>query len=611
MADEENKGIEILDGAVSTTSSAVTHPMDKKDHVVDTGGGAADVSAPPPPPPPPPATAAAAQDQSTSNMAAATDKKENIPTELGMEGGDDERQQPPQAQQKQKRSEAPFDEENVPPSIPIQHVNSSGADLSDDVSSLQHTNMDDHHNERQQQQYPQKYQQQPQPEGALNTTQEMEEDQGEGMVYYEEDIEHQKALQRRNMLIIIMLLLFLGLVIAIGVGVALAVKNAPPPSNPDNNSAEDPDDDEYDDLGGGIDYDDALNTTSVPSMQPSNSGPCIPVELGIIFDEYSEETGWMLVRGNYFPENPLRNDVVWKSKYYPKLEYSNKADTFSRCFPRGLYTFVFLDDESDGLCCNHGEGRYVVSSEGKVIQVGGKFEDNDTGEETFAFMLPYDEPEPVDRDGDGRDDRLGSLLPYDSSNMVEGQDCENFRLVVLTDEYGIETTWELYEGQNKNEGTLIADGGPYGSEYTYVVDYCLPSQGQSYTLFMYDWDRRGLCCESGEGMYKVYSGDFLIRDSDGKFGKGNVTHFTLPVEREEFDPNRPDGAVLRPSGPPLIWTTLVPRPSPGGGNVKTSYPTESPVIPTKRPTPLPVTPFPTMDEGPGGNKNKKEKEVTL
>jgi len=97
-----------------------------------------------------------------------------------------------------------------------------------------------------------------------------------------------------------------------------------------------------------------------------------------------------------------------------------------------------------------------------VIAIGGEM---NSEEETFPFELSHVEPAPLDTNEDGNDDRLGLIMPYDSSNMTEGVNCENFRLVILTDEYRIETTWELFEGKDK-AGTMIANGGPYGSKYT-------------------------------------------------------------------------------------------------------------------------------------------------
>jgi len=69
----------------------------------------------------------------------------------------------------------------------------------------------------------------------------------------------------------------------------------------------------------------------------------------------------MLVKGNFLPEDPDKNDIVWKSRHYQQLEYAQKADTFHKCFLQGYYTFVFTDKEPDGICCNHGEGSYVLS----------------------------------------------------------------------------------------------------------------------------------------------------------------------------------------------------------------------------------------------------------
>ncbi|KAL3797914.1 hypothetical protein ACHAW5_005719 [Stephanodiscus triporus] len=291
--------------------------------------------------------------------------------------------------------------------------------------------------------------------------------------------------------------------------------------------------------------------------------------------------------------------VVWESKYYDPVVYASRADTFVDCFPPGNYTFVFVDDEGDGVCCYHGEGRYVLSSMGVVIAMGGAM---DAEEETIAFALPYVEPDPTDADGDGRDDRLGWLLPYDSSYATtEGVDCENFRFVVRTDRYGVETTWELFEGRDASSGTLVADGGPYGSEQTYVVDYCLASP-MEYALYVYDWDGRGLCCESGEGFFSVKSGDIVIVDSDGRFGAVNITRFVLPadgsVSFDDFRSLSPTESTSSPSMAPSAPTiapssTTMPTSPPSTGSPEVTLPPEFGLLFTASPTISP-TPRPTL-----------------
>ena len=391
---------------------------------------------------------------------------------------------------------APFDAASA---VPMRHVDSMG-NHADDVSSLQHTERGDVDDRME--------------GGAVDNGSRGDSDDP-NMVYYEHnDVERDKNLRRRNVLIIVMLVLFLGLVVAIGVGVGLAVQQNPPAN-------EDAEGETMDSMA------DVEEITSVPSSFPSSAGPCIPLEIGIIFDEYPSETGWFLVRGEYDPEADYgsNDDIVWRSKYYKQLEYSKMVDRFTDCFPKGRYSFVFTDKSSDGICCNHGEGAYTLSSEGKVIATGGAMA---APEESHAFELPFVEPDPVDDDGDGRDDRLGLLMPYDSAGLTEGIDCEEFRLVVITDQFGVETTWELFEGTDKS-GTMVANGGPYGSEFTYVVDYCLESPRQ-YVLYVYDWDGRGLCCEYGEGWFRATSGEIVLVDHKEGMFSANATQFVLPAD---------------------------------------------------------------------------------
>jgi len=601
-AEEKHEGVEILDGAVSTTSSAVTHELDKRAHrlntaMVDTAAASSDRAAGADGGGGRQSTGGGGRAGNNGTMTSGTSAAPNAGAEdlgssrphgvpaavTGTDGtaaAQDVAMTEPAEAQREGTTQA-FEEErrnnNKAPqarattttqAVPIIHVGRHD-EADDDVSSLQHTEVEERHEAKQRtggvsssryanngahsRSYVREQSREPAIEEGTGISY-YDDDDDEDVEEYEVDEEQVKALQRRNMLIIVMLLVFLGLVVAIGAGVGLAVKNNDVPEDPAKGTAEQgppPAVDDNDNFGiGGPDNHNAsyANLTSVaPSQAPTDIKPCIPVEIGIIFDEYTDETGWMLVRGNYFPEDYEKNDVVWKSKFYKPQEYAKRADTLEKCFPEGYYTFVFTDEAGDGLCCYHGEGKYVLTAgrDGRVIKIGGAM---DSEYESVVFQLPYEEPEPVDEDGDGRDDRLGLVMPYDSSNYTEGVDCENFRLVILTDEYGVETTWELYEGNDKS-GTLVADGGPYGSDRTYVVDECLASP-REYALYVYDWDRRGLCCETGEGWFKVTSGDILIVDSrrGGEFdGEVNITRFVLPAD---------GSAVLaEPTPAPIVLST--------------------------------------------------------
>ena len=62
------------------------------------------------------------------------------------------------------------------------------------------------------------------------------------------------------------------------------------------------------------------------------------------------------------------------------------------------------------------------------------------------------------------------------------------KLDLLTDEYGAETTWDI-----KNpDGNVVASGGPYSSETSFVETVCVPSNACTFTIFDHWGD--GICC---------------------------------------------------------------------------------------------------------------------
>ena len=517
------QGVEILDSAISTTSTAITHKLDKKHVQVD------------------------AIQEVESEMSFHSIPMDGGGDDLENNGAPVEGKVAETAATTKEVEEEPYDETKNDALLPMTHVNPSQHDTSpDDVSSLHHSIVEEEKSKQH------------------NNNEQSSQVQALPVHHEENSVDEytQKAIQRRNILIILLLLVFLGLVCAIGAGIVLALKNRPPKTDASEQE------DKYGDVGGGIDEDDVF-ATAFPSSTPSYEGPCIGVEVGIIFDKYATETSWKLLLGE-------TEEVIWQSDYYGS-NWNEDWDVFRKCFPPGMYTFVFMDKEGDGICCSHGEGKYVLSSEGKIIAVGGQM---DSKEERTMFELEYVEPEPADSNGDGLDDRLGVLMPYDSSNLVEGVTCENFRLVFETDLYGIETSWELYESSAKVSRNLVANGGPYGSEETYVYDYCLASQ-KSYVLYMYDWKGDGMCCDYGQGWYKMTTRDIVIHESDGKFGEVDVVRFVLPADGTFIETNAPV-ATPDPSRAP----TPLPTPPP---------PTQPP---TQRPTPNPTTPPPVTTDAP-------------
>ena len=109
-------------------------------------------------------------------------------------------------------------------------------------------------------------------------------------------------------------------------------------------------------------------------------------------------------------------------------------------------------------------------------------------------------------------------LPLDDDNsgafIVDG---EAVQIVIVQDQWGSETTWEVYDAL---EIAPIASGGPYtdlggpGTQQNSVT-LCLPlTFGNCFTLRVQDAFGDGMCCLYGVGTWEVRSpgGDLLISD---------------------------------------------------------------------------------------------------
>lgn len=109
-----------------------------------------------------------------------------------------------------------------------------------------------------------------------------------------------------------------------------------------------------------------------------------------------------------------------------------------------------------------------------------------------------------------------------------------FRIQIVTDRYGSETTWELYD----SELTIIAQGGPYtdlsanGTSAKPPVDLCLPNG--NYTFVVYDQFSDGMDSGFGAGYYRLvkmnsdFTSDVFEIAKNGVFGANDVVEFSLP-----------------------------------------------------------------------------------
>jgi hypothetical protein len=111
-------------------------------------------------------------------------------------------------------------------------------------------------------------------------------------------------------------------------------------------------------------------------------------------------------------------------------------------------------------------------------------------------------------------------------------------ILIQTDDYGDETTWEVVDLSN---GTVIANGGPYDNNTLYTEEVCVP-YGGCYEFIIYDDYGDGICCDYGPGFYQVYFEGELV-------GEGGVFEFSDVVTQiGDGCGTDPFGACCLPDG---------------------------------------------------------------
>jgi hypothetical protein len=185
-----------------------------------------------------------------------------------------------------------------------------------------------------------------------------------------------------------------------------------------------------------------------------------------------------------------------------------------------------IDLGEDGMCCSSGEGKYAVTykATGEMIAQGADFGSS----ESTVFKVPFVAPSLVDSDGDGVEDRTKNVIPTIPMTSDGKPSCSNeFGLHLVTDDYGVETTWELRErndgSSNYTDGKIIASGGPYTSDFTYDVTYCVDPG--KYTFVFYDWQCDGLMGIKTNGYYTV-----TVNGLEVHTGGTNMTRYDEVVE---------------------------------------------------------------------------------
>jgi len=112
-----------------------------------------------------------------------------------------------------------------------------------------------------------------------------------------------------------------------------------------------------------------FSRTFPPTVQATRPPPCDAYfGLSLTTDAFGIDTSWELIDKNGGAT------IVSESSFA-----SNQTHSFKECLYKDIcYDFVINDEFDDGICCQQGNGSYVVSVDGEVIGSGGEFEYSET-----------------------------------------------------------------------------------------------------------------------------------------------------------------------------------------------------------------------------------------
>ncbi len=203
----------------------------------------------------------------------------------------------------------------------------------------------------------------------------------------------------------------------------------------------------------------------LPNTDGGASGSCNDHSLTLTLntDNYGSETSWVV-------NNSQGSSVASGSGYASNTQYNEQL-----CLTDGAYTLVISDSYGDGMCCNVGNGNYVLTQGSTTLASGASF--NNTDSTTFEL-------------GDGAGgDTGGGTNPTPTGYYVTTQGLsgyalktELYNIIKNHSSQGYSAIWNFYDSsardkyfENDNSILDIYSEKPNGSDsytYTAVSDQC-------------------------------------------------------------------------------------------------------------------------------------------
>merc|ERR1712207_57943 len=216
--------------------------------------------------------------------------------------------------------------------------------------------------------------------------------------------------------------------------------------------------------------------------------------LELTTDNYPGETTWDIKNSS--------DDEKYNGSGYSD---ANTLHSINMCLASDEYTFTITDAYGDGICCSYGQGGYVIKVDGTEVVNGGEFGNSET--ETFTVNNPTPSSAPV------APPTTAPVTTPSTAPVTTPSGCVMFVISLNTDDYGYETSFTLIN--DFTQGTRLA-GGLYSSSKSFDEVTCLDNGRYIFTIS--DSHGDGMCCNSGQGGYKITLGGEVVKEG-GQFGE--------------------------------------------------------------------------------------------
>ena len=227
-----------------------------------------------------------------------------------------------------------------------------------------------------------------------------------------------------------------------------------------------------------------------------------------------------------------QQEIISGAEYTPTingLEYSNDA------------AIMGLGDNLNDNCGETASPSVVVQNYGfdPITSLSIEYSINNGSSETYSWAgsleslrsttieLPSIGYSPSDTNSvniilsdDENNENNSSIFYFDQSTSY---DTSLVTLNLVTDNYGVETTWALTD----SSGYIVAEGGGYSNNSTTSLEIEIPSSDECYTFTINDAYGDGICCAYGTGSYSITDDSGNVIFSGGQFGSTEATTFRV------------------------------------------------------------------------------------